>query len=90
MNTSSSIGLGWTVVRNQAAHQVALKLARGTYQRSLLLGFEAWSGSTLKGAARGWGARYYASRTALSARLHAAGIPMAFETIGRRKVAVIG
>jgi hypothetical protein len=90
MNTSSSIGHGWTLVRDQAAHQAALKLARGTYQRNLLLGVESWSGSTLKGAARGWGARYNASRTALAARLREAGIPVALETIGRRKVAVIG
>jgi hypothetical protein len=87
---TTSIGHGWTLVRDLAAHQAALKLARGTYQQNLLLGFEAWSGSTLKGAARGWGARYYASRTALSARLREAGIPVALETIGRRKIAVIG
>lgn len=51
----------------------ALPLARGSYQRDLLRGVESLSGSTLKGRAREWGARYQAHRTALLARLRAAG-----------------
>ena len=50
-----------------------LPLARGSYQRDLLLGRENLSGSTLKGRARQWGARYHAHRMALLARLRAAG-----------------
>lgn len=38
------------------------KFARGCYQRSLLAGNEALSGSTLKGKASKFGGRYKASR----------------------------
>lgn len=53
--------------------QAVLPLARGSYQRDLLLGRENLSGSTLKGRAREWGSRYHAHRAALLARLRAAG-----------------
>lgn len=49
--------------------QAALKLARGSYQRALIYGTESWSGSTLRGKAREYGARYAKSRRALIERL---------------------
>jgi len=45
--------------------------ARGSYQRDLLDGLESWSGSSLKGRAGQYGARYHASRTALLKRINA-------------------
>ena len=51
----------------------ALPLARGSYQVALLRGNESLSGSTLKGRAKTWGARYHESRLSLLARLRAAG-----------------
>ncbi|KQP33846.1 hypothetical protein ASF49_08240 [Methylobacterium sp. Leaf104] len=54
-----------------AARSIALSLANGRYQDSLLGGSEAWSGSTLKGSARKHSGRYHASRQDLLARLRA-------------------
>jgi len=65
----------WTEIKNEQALTQALEQARGTYQRALLLGVEALSGSTLKGKARQYGARYHRSREALLGRLTEAGIP---------------
>ncbi len=60
----------------------AYALARGVYQRSILDGYEAWSGSTLKGNAKKYGGRYYASREAFLDRLRANGL--------RAYVAIVG
>lgn len=49
--------------------RAALVQARGSYQRALLEGDETWSGSTLKGKAREWGARYDRSRRELVHRI---------------------
>lgn len=49
--------------------QAALKLARGDYQRALIYGSETWSGSSLKGKAREYGAHYARSRRNLIERL---------------------
>lgn len=46
-----------------------MPLARGVYQRALLTEDEAWSGSTLLGGARSYGARYARSRDSLVARV---------------------
>lgn len=46
--------------------------ARGSYQNDLLTGWENWSGSSLQGAARKWGARYAESRRNLMRRIDAA------------------
>jgi hypothetical protein len=43
--------------------------ARGSYQKALLEGYENWSGSSLRGAASHWGARYAASRGSVMGRL---------------------
>lgn len=64
----------WTLVLDEAALDAALNLARGSYQRDLLLGRESLSGSTLTGAAKSWGGRYAASRRGLLARMSEAGI----------------
>lgn len=52
----------------------ALALARGCYQRNVILGREAISGSTLRGKARRYSTRYYLSRRNLFARLVKAGL----------------
>ena len=50
-----------------------LDLARGSYQRALLIGYARWSGSDLKGRALKYSAHYARSRKNLLARLEAAG-----------------
>jgi hypothetical protein len=83
--------MSWTQYADPSLQAKALKLAKGDYQRSLLCGSEAWSGSTLRGSARtSHGASYYRSRNAVLERLTAAGIPHRFETIDRRKVLIVG
>ena len=46
--------------------------AKGSYQIGLLSGIESWSGSTLRGKARHWGAAYWRSRLSLVNRIQAA------------------
>lgn len=58
----------------EATFAIALSLARGSYQRGLIYGSEAWSGASLKGRAANYGGRYHASRCALLTRLRAAGL----------------
>lgn len=48
-----------------------LAAARGTYQRDLLAGRETWSGSSLRGKARRYGAKYAQSRWSLVERIKA-------------------
>lgn len=48
---------------------IALPLARGCYQRRLLHGYEAWSGGTLRGAAKKYSARYQYSAVSFLRRL---------------------
>jgi hypothetical protein len=72
----------WTVFCSDTDRSAALKLARGSYQKGLLLGHEAWSGSTP--------GSYGRSRDALLARLRKAGLEVAFETVNRKKVLVVG
>jgi hypothetical protein len=50
--------------------EVILAQARGQYQRDLLNGHETWSGSSLKGKASSYGARYAESRQNLLARIN--------------------
>ena len=80
----------WTLYTDPSLQEAALALARGSYQRDLLLGSEAWSGSTLQGKAKNWGRSYNASRWELLKRLTEAGIPHRYETIERRKILVVG
>ena len=80
-----------TVVTDPAALDAALLLARGSYQRGLLLGQYALSGAGLKGAARRWGARYAASRGALLSRLTKAGVEWSEVRAARgKRVLVLG
>lgn len=55
----------------------ALKHCRGAYQRNIVLGVEALSGSTLKGRAATYHGRYMESQSRLLARLKSAGILVA-------------
>ena len=80
----------WTVFCSDIDRKTALSLARGSYQKSLLLGNEAWSGSTLQGKAKEWAGAYGRSRDSLLARLRRAGLELKFETINRRKVLFVG
>jgi len=63
----------------------ALTVAKGAYQRNLLLGIESLSGSTLKGKARQYGARYAESRRNLLARVRAAGVVVSEERASRNR-----
>lgn len=80
----------WVIYHNPDEQETALQLARGSYQRNLLLGYEAWSGSTLKGKAKKWSGQYSRSRESLLSRLYRAGLEVTFQTINRRKVLVVG
>lgn len=52
----------------------ALKLARGSYQRSLIEGYETLGGSTLRGKAKTYSGHYRQSARNLIGRLKANGI----------------
>lgn len=81
----------WTKVTNQSALKAALKLARGSYQRNLLLGLENLSGSTLKGKARQYSSRYHRSGYNLLRRIKEAGITISEERAEHnRRILVIG
>lgn len=82
--------MSWVIFHSDADRSTALKLARGSYQKGLLLGYEAWSGSTLKGKAKEWSGQYSRSRDSLFNRLRRAGLEVTFETINRKKVLVVG
>lgn len=53
-------------------HEIMASQARGSYQRNLVYGVEAWSGGSLRGAAASYGASYARSRRALIERINAA------------------
>lgn len=81
------IGAGWTQI---AGNVNALPLAKGVYQQNVIAGWEATSGSTIRGAARGWAYWYGQSRRSLMRRLRAAGFIVDRRPVGRRMVLVIG
>ncbi len=58
----------FAVSLSEKSLEAAMKLAKGTYQRSILLGTEAISGSTLRGKAKKWCGRYKASAQNLIGR----------------------
>lgn len=72
--------------------EMALAVAAGSYQRSLILGHEALSGATLRGRAKKWSGRYADSARGLKGRLDDAGIPWceARRRRGGRRMLVIG
>lgn len=51
---------------------LAHSCARGSYQRALLEGYQAWSGADLVGKAKKWSSGYAASRDALIERIDSA------------------
>lgn len=65
----------WCVYLDPDAYAAACEHARGCYQRAVLDGSEAISGSTLRGRARSYSAHYMRSVDALLRRLTGAGIP---------------
>lgn len=74
-----------------AEREVAFGLANGCYQRNILRGVEALSGSTLKGKAGRYRSRYQQSRKALFARLTKAGIHIGEMRAERgRRVLILG
>ncbi len=52
------------------------RASRGDYQESVLSGYEAWSGSSLKGRAKQWAGRYADSRRTLLQRIQTALLPL--------------
>jgi hypothetical protein len=69
----------YAIHRDAQQVELALDQARGSYQRNLLIGREAISGSTLRGRARHYAARYKRSADHLIARCRAAGVRIAEE-----------
>lgn len=72
-----------------AAVLTAFGCARGSYQRDLLNGFQAWSGSTLTGRAASYGGKYRTSREELLARLAAHPELAVEERLARRRTVAI-
>lgn len=82
----------WVEVYDERAFQKALELCKGVYQQNLVRGYEALSGSTLRGkAASQYGGKYAVSRNNLLTRLRKAGLPIG-ERRGKhnRRILVIG
>ena len=79
----------WSRVTDPAALDKALALAKGRYRRALLLGDQAWSGSTLTGKARKYGGRYAQSRYRLSVAMSQAGVPHGFEIGKHGKIILV-
>lgn len=81
----------WIEVHDKSVQATALKLARGQYQRALLQGEEALSGSTLKGTARSWGASYARSRKSLLDQLTSNNVPWGVRVGDKgRRILVLG
>lgn len=80
----------WTKIQDASILSLALKQARGAYQRNILNGWENLSGSTLRGNARFWGLQYKISRQNLLARLTKNNLPWHEEKDGSRRILVLG
>jgi hypothetical protein len=76
----------------QSEIRKALKLCRGEYQRSIILGVARLSGSDLKGTAKKYADFYARSRNNLLSRLRVNGIQLAeaLEYPHRKRVLVFG
>ncbi len=70
-----------TIINNKQTLDAALKLAKGSYQRDILLGRQNLSGSDLRGAAKNYAGRYRQSSANLIARIKTAGLKV-YEQIG--------
>jgi hypothetical protein len=83
--------MSWTIVKDDFQFSKALSLAKGSYQRDVLLGRHSLSGSTLKGKARQYGGVYATSRANLIKRLVEHGVRVS-EEIGshNKRLLVIG
>jgi hypothetical protein len=84
--------MSWTICKSDEIRERALALAKGVYQRAIILGDEALSGSTLRGSAKTVsGGNYHRSRQNLLGRLRDAGIPVS-ETRGDhgKRILVLG
>lgn len=81
----------WTIIRDQEMYDRACALAKGCYQQNLLDGRENLSGSSLRGKAREYGARYRESRQNLLERMSVHGVAWS-EQIGQHnaRILVIG
>ena len=64
----------FTQIKNPDVFVKAMACARGCYQRNLLRGIESLSGSTLRGKALSYKARYMQSKASLLSRLTACGV----------------
>ena len=83
--------MSYSMILDKSEQFNALLLARGVYQRNIILGIEALSGATLKGKARNWGAKYRDSRRNLLARMTAAGVRWSeIRSTHGKRVLVIG
>ncbi len=71
----------WSSVTTEA-YAIALPLCKGCYQRYLLEGYEALSGSTLKGKARTWKSKYMISQRNFLKRLRDARLIVSESTGG--------
>jgi hypothetical protein len=60
--------MSWTEIEPQVMEE-ALTYAKGDYQRQIIEGKQAISGSTLKGEAKKWSMKYVKSANALLQRL---------------------
>lgn len=80
LKRAEEANMAWTKIRDIKAFKKAKALAKGTYQLNLLLGIENLSGSTLRGRAREYSARYARSRNSLLRRMSEAGIPWTEKT----------
>jgi hypothetical protein len=82
--------MSYSEIKSEEALEKALSLAKGCYQRNLILGSEPLSGAGLRGKARHWSGRYAESRCNLMKRLRKAGV--ASERIGAhgKRILVIG
>jgi len=73
-------------------YNLAMRQARGTYQRDLLDGYQTWSGADLRGRAASYSVHYRNSRDNLLRRCKAAGLTVTSVTgpHGRRDVHIVG
>lgn len=79
----------FSIVRSGTVYERAEALARGSYQRAILAGTEAISGSTLAGKAARYSSRYKASAKSFLDRCRKAGLEVEIVVgrNGRRVVA---
>ncbi len=81
----------YAIIKDKRVLKKALALARGSYQRNILLGHESLSGATLRGKARDYSGRYKDSARSIMKRCQAAGLPV-YEVVAEhnKRVVVIG